>query len=276
MLANIKAPIKKFPWLFFTLKWTYELLLKIVRLPAGIVGEISHFVEACKVLKGFDIFLVSGGGQIDDYWGGPWGHPYSLFKWALISRFVSARYAFCGVGTGSLKSKLSTLFIRFALNLANYRSFRDKKSKELLESIAFIQNDQVCPDLAYSFDRKRVETLKKTNQRSKKLVGVNVIAHMRQNMPKKDLSAYECYLNNLAVFLKELIRKEYSIVLFLTDSPDRHVIKELGDILTKENSPIISGKICEICTNTLDKLFDGFEGMDIRCRLDFMLLCLRT
>jgi len=61
------------------------------------------------------MLVISGGGQLDDYWGGPWGHPYALLKWSLAARLHGARVAFMSVGAGPLDARLSKRFARLYL-----------------------------------------------------------------------------------------------------------------------------------------------------------------
>ncbi len=78
-----------------------------------------------RFLKDVDFLIVSGGGQLDDFWGGAWGHPYALLKWSVLARLRGAKPIFLSVGFGELDSRLSRLFTRTALRLAAYRSYRD-------------------------------------------------------------------------------------------------------------------------------------------------------
>lgn len=273
-LSDIKTNIRKFPRLFSVLKRGYELLKKSIHFPSLVFGEVSHIAEAFRVMKDADIFLVSGGGQIDDYWGGHWGHPFSLFKWGLVSKVVGARYVFLAVGTCSLESKLSVFFIRHALGMATYRSYRDETSKNLLKDFSFTHSDPVCPDLAWSFDGKSSRTIPSSDVNSGKTVGVSPIAYLRHNWPKKDRSVYETYLKNLTVFTANLIRKGFSIVFFVSDGPDGHVVKEMLEIFAEDSDLDISGKVCQVRTETLDELLSCLTKVDyvVASRLHGILL----
>lgn len=57
-------------------------------------GELKHIVRSYLVMKQSSILIVSGGGQLDDYWGGAWGHPYALFKWSLLARIAGKKSYF--------------------------------------------------------------------------------------------------------------------------------------------------------------------------------------
>jgi polysaccharide pyruvyl transferase WcaK-like protein len=234
---------------------------KVAKFPSLVRREVSHLIESRKFVKGFDLLLVSGGGQLDDYWGGPWGHPYSLLKWGLIARTIGARYAFLGVGTCALESRLSTFFIRQALRLAAYRSYRDQTSKKLLEEMAFTHGDPVGPDLAFSYEKTRLVS-GCVSTGSGKTIGISPITYLRHNWPKKDKEVYERYLTSLVAFISGLIQRGYSILLFTTNSPDRHGIGEIVDLLSQGGNLDVSGKIHQARTDTLDELFSSLEKVD--------------
>ena len=44
------------------------------------------------------MLVVAGGGQLDEEWGGSWGHPYALMKWAVLARVAGAVDSFSKCG----------------------------------------------------------------------------------------------------------------------------------------------------------------------------------
>src|SRR6185437_9395874 len=54
--------------------------------------------------------IVSGGGQLDEEWGGAWGHPFALFKWAMLARLAKVPLAFASVGACKAASTTSRFF----------------------------------------------------------------------------------------------------------------------------------------------------------------------
>ena len=271
LLSRAKAAIKRSSLLYSSLKLVYTIVFKV---PRAFCIEMLHITRAYKFLKGANLLLISGGGQLDDYWGGPWGHPYALFKWGLLARAVGARYVFLSVGTCALESRLTTCFIRYALRLATYRSYRDQTSKKLLEHMAFTRKDAVYPDLAFSYVNGRIRH-RAGRSNVGRVVGMSPIAYLsRYSWPKKDISAYEHYFGNLVHFISDLIRQEYSIVFFSTDSPDRKVINDVVASIAKDVSLNINGRIYQPHTDTLDDLFAQLCNVDyvVASRLHGVLL----
>lgn len=177
--------------------------------------EFGMIVDAFKALKGFDLFIISGGGQLDDYWGGggPWSHPYTLLKWGGLARLRGAKFMFVSVGAGPLDAKLSRLFIRSALSIASYRSYRDEYSRQYVARVVgFQKDDPVYPDLAFSLhtDLPEVSPIEPT---PRKIVGIGPVGYFREGCwPEADAEIYAHYLHKLATFVEGVIHKQYAIV----------------------------------------------------------------
>jgi polysaccharide pyruvyl transferase WcaK-like protein len=276
LLSRGMTTVKQSSLLHSALKHVYQIVTPaVIRRGLWLIRqEMFHVISTCRFLKGVSLLIVSGGGQLDDYWGGVWGHPYALFKWGLIARAVGTRYVFLSVGTSSLESRLSTFFIRQALKLATYRSYRDQTSKRLLKHISFTLDDAVYPDLAFSYvNRGLLHNPDCSN--IGKVIGVSPIAYLsRYGWPRKDLSVYERYFESLVSSVSTLIRQGYSIVLFSTEPADRKVINDVVDSLAKDGSLNLNGRICHPHTDTLDDLFAQLVNVDyvVASRLHGVLL----
>ena len=191
-----------------------------------ILSEIKHLIKSFYQFKDFDLLIFSGGGQIDDYWGGPFGHPYSIFKWALIAKKTKPKLIFLSVGVCSLKSWLSRFFVRKALETAQFRSFRDRESKELLKNISCTSNDNVYPDIAFSYNIKNCfRAHKNAIDKGRHTVGIAPIAYLSKfDWPKVDITIFDNYIEILIQIISKLAKNGYSILFFATDSPDREVV----------------------------------------------------
>ena len=81
-----------------------------------VLREISHSFEGYRVLRKQDLLVVSGGGQLDDKWGGPWVLPYALCKWVLLARAARVPCAVVSVGACcQITSLASRMFFSTAL-----------------------------------------------------------------------------------------------------------------------------------------------------------------
>lgn len=255
------------------LKRVYRGLAAVVRSPWSLLEEGLHLVRAMHFMRGVNLLLVSGGGQLDDYWGGAWGHPYALVKWGLLGRAVRARMVFLGVGTCVIESRLSRLFIHGALRLATSRSYRDQESKELLRRYRFTHQDAVCPDLAFSYvPDERLGSVDPPRDRE---VGVSPIAYLsRHGWPRQDVPVYERYLGVMVQFVAELVRRGSRIALFTTERLDWNTAAALADGLEKELGPALLERIRRAQVDTVDDLVRELSGVGhvVASRLHGVLL----
>src|SRR5271163_2431683 len=137
---EIKSALKRVP-----------MLRQCLPVLAIIPQEICHLVAGYRFLRTKDLLVVSGGGQLNEEWGGAWGHPFALFKWAALARIAGVPYVFASVGTGRVVSSASRMFVSAALRMARYRSYRDKNTREVAAGlIGRAAADPVVPDLAFS------------------------------------------------------------------------------------------------------------------------------
>jgi polysaccharide pyruvyl transferase WcaK-like protein len=213
-----------------------SLPIRVARLllPRGwpwmIKTEMIHIAKGFAFLRQVDLLVVSGGGQLDDDWGGAWGHPYALFKWSVLARLRGAKPIFLGVGFGALESRLGRLFTRAALRLAAYRSYRDAGSRERMNHAGFRRDDPIFPDLAYSFPLDRRHSSAKG--RAGRVVGLCPFCYCHpDHWPKKDARTYDAYLQDLASIVAWLVSKRYGVSLFGSDRSDRQAIDDLWKLL---------------------------------------------
>jgi len=225
----------------------------LVRAPMewGLVGD------AYGNLKGFDLFIVSGGGQLDDYWGGPFSHPYTLLKFAVLARMHGAKVMFVSVGAGPIDSPLSARFIRWALSLASYRSYRDEPSKQLIAGIGFENDaDPIYPDLAHSLPIEAY-LKRKAEPTARRRVGVGPMAYFDPRVwPQRDQTIYMGYLAKLADIICWLLEERNRDVLLFTGEAehDRLVIDDLWGLLAARGVAKNDERIIEPPIATVDDL----------------------
>lgn len=259
-IQHVKEMIKKVSLAYRILSPIHQRLTAVLRTLMRLPAEVKLIKRSYEMLKEFDLLIVSGGGQLDDYWGGPWGHPYALLKWGLIAKAARTRYVFLSVGMCTLESRLSALFVKYALRLAAYRSYRDQTSKVLLQQMAFTHDDRICPDLALSHEIVADEK-SPAYTTLRPVVGISPIAYLSQRWPKTNLIVYENYVSGLVTFTARLIQEGYSILFFATDTPDRPVITHVIDILKRDEFNL-DGRIINPFIETVDDLQSELSGVD--------------
>ena len=191
--------------------------------------ELAHITAAAQLVRKLDRIIIPGGGALDDFWGGPWGQPWALFKWSLLSRLHRVPFLFVSIGKCSLERPASRFFVRVALRLAEYRSYRDHDSKIAVQSLIDARNDPVYPDLAFSYPCSTVPTARGDGSQDKRLVvGVSPMAYCDPRAwPRQDERRYAAYIGQLAEMVKWLIKERYRVLFFTTDSPDSATVDDL-------------------------------------------------
>jgi polysaccharide pyruvyl transferase WcaK-like protein len=231
-----------------------------VRVARLALAETRHRRLSAERIRHFDFVVVAGGGQLDDFWGGPFGHPYTLLRWGRLARAAGARYVVLSVGTGSLTS-LSARFVRRALALADYRSFRDGRSRELVGDPELTRDDPVVPDLAYGLPRARPPALAGAPRPT---VGVSPMAYADPRVwPVRDLARYRRHVDTLVALTVRLARAGHDVVLFTTDGPDRHSLAEVRDAALAQLGPDERARIRTPAYDGVDGLMRTLGGVEI-------------
>ena len=196
--------------------------------------ELRHWIAAYRFLRTQDMLIVSGGGQLDEEWGGPWGHPFALFKWAILARIARVPYAFASVGACTVRSTTSRFFLSVALGLARYRSFRDRNSRDIAASLLKrASEDPIVPDLAFgiSVPEPQESTPIRSLAADRMVIAISPIAFAKPyNWPRADANQYHRYLKQLTHVVSILLKRGCFLVL-LTSSrgDDESVIPDILD-----------------------------------------------
>ncbi|RQW05767.1 hypothetical protein EH222_09610 [candidate division KSB1 bacterium] len=229
-----------------------------------------RFLKHChEILKPLDLLIMSGGGQLDDYWGGAWGHPVVLLRWSFLAKLTRTKVVFLSVGADMVKSKLSRSFIKMALRLADYRSFRESVTKEFVEGLGLRKKNHVYPDLAYSLPVTRKNN---NNVETALTIGISPISANAWTSDKD--AEYIRYRDGLFSFVKWLAENGYRVSLFpsqvIMDTP---IIDEMMNEL-KLNHPRLSARVEAKNVATLNDLIAQIGEVDlvIAARLHAVLL----
>lgn len=227
-------------------------------------AELRHILYCRRLLRSLRLLIVSGGGQLDDYWGGPMGHPYVLLKWAVLARLTGVPIAFLSVGVDRLEHRTSRFFIRIALKLAAYRSYRDAGSKALLADMPFTAADPVTPDLAFSFaPGLSVQGPTAIGQGAPLRIGVSPMAYMlKGHWPRENAAIFEPYYESLVALISELMRLGHEVTLFATADADNVVTLMLFEKIRESLTVDQSSKIKRIQAGTLRDLLPEMVSLD--------------
>jgi polysaccharide pyruvyl transferase WcaK-like protein len=195
--------------------------------------ELRHAIDGYRFLRGQKLLIVSGGGQLDEESGGPWGHPYHLFKWAVTAKVARIPVAIASVGAGKTCSTLSRFFLGVALRLANYRSYREVNTRNIASKwLPRTITDAVVPDLAFSLPLPTMpgSASARSFAQGRPVVALSLIAYARPGTwPYQNRAIYERYKAHIAEVISQLVTSGYFVVLVWSSAGDDD--KAVSDLL---------------------------------------------
>jgi polysaccharide pyruvyl transferase WcaK-like protein len=255
--GRARAALKALPLLGPGLK----LLVGGARHLRRIATELGQLWPSLRVVRRLDLLLVSGGGQLDEEFGGPWGHPYTLFRWAILAKLTGTRIAIASVGAQHLNRPLTRFFVKTALASAAYRSYRDPGSKRQVAGWRFTEADPCVPDLAFSLRVPVAPHRRRPGEAA--IVGVSpmVYGHAK-HWPTKRHALYEEYSRRLAGFAHWLLDQGHTLLLFQSSGADRIAAADLKARLLELAGPSVVRRIVEPEVRTVDRFFGEVAAAD--------------
>jgi len=207
-------------------------LRRFFQAAVSVVAEPKFLLDSYRRLRGVDLLLAAGGQQLNDGYGGPWGYPFTLYKWTLLAKCTGTKVALLSVGAGPIDRPLSRFFFRRVLNRVNYRSYRDAISARLMQSFGIKGSHPVLPDLVYSLRLPAPKPAPSGSQRV--VVGANPVPFFDgRYWPTPDPARYQEYCGKLARFAEWLDRSGHSVLFFPTQT--RADVLTIGDICRAMN-----------------------------------------
>jgi polysaccharide pyruvyl transferase WcaK-like protein len=263
--SRMKSSLRKHRLLFRVLKL---LKLTVIRAPKTFFAELSFLFKSYRILRSFDLLVISGGGQLLDCWGGPWEFPYTIWKWLVLARLARVKRVFLNVGAGPLEHPLSIFFVMRALRLADYTSFRDWKSQTLIQQIGFTARSNVVADCVYSLATPACHTGTK-GKPGNGIVGISPMAYCHPGVYwKKDRRLYDSFIEKLSAFGSALIGSGHRIVLFTTDIWfDSQTIEDLKNALEAEIEATHRSWVTVKHVETTEAL------LSTMCLMDYVVTC---
>jgi polysaccharide pyruvyl transferase WcaK-like protein len=213
-------------------------------------------------IKKFDFLIVSGGGHLTER-GGTWAFPYAILSWFAMAKSAGVKCVLLNVGAGPLIKRLSKYFVRRALSLAKYVSFRDEQSQALAESIGFKGTSYVFPDNVYASQPPSIKTLR----RDSKIVGIAPMPFPADPPfdSKTRAMVYRDVITRFAMFASTLVERSYPITLFGTDiGSDPAAIEDLREQLRDHHS---------VDTRPYEPVYSLDELLRQMSALDYVVTC---
>lgn len=214
--------------------WTSDSVsLKVMRaVVVGLPSEICRWLQGFKTLWNVDALVVPGTGILNDAYGlFGWG-PYDMFRWLLTAKLCRCKLLIVSVGAGPIYSRAGRFFVRTALRLADFRSYRDEASRQWLKRIGFAADkDPVYPDLAFSLPATVLPPTRESNGR-RLVVGLGLMEYAgKYGIERRTSTVHRAYLQTLAEFVEWLVAHDYNVRLLIGDMADTAVTQEFRAML---------------------------------------------
>ena len=198
----------------------------------GIPRELYRWLKAFQTLEGTDMLIVPGTQFLSDNLTGPFGWPYLAFKWSVTAKVRGCKLLFVSVGVGPLRHRLSRVFVKVALLLADFRSYRDDFSRQYVCRIGFdATHDPVYPDLAFSLPMATIPQGRQSD-RGQPVIAVGVKNYRGQygHTPPQHHTdeVYRRYIDMVTTLVAWLLEHTYTVRLVFGDmSYDPPVLADL-------------------------------------------------
>lgn len=220
---------------------------QIAALPLSLPGlpllrQFANWIHAVRTMRQFNMLIIPGTGILNDFGIPPHGMPYTLFRWCLAARLCGKRIGFVSVGAGPVHHPLSRWLIKYAASMAQYRSYRDKSSKEFMKSLGVnTKNDLVFPDIAFGLPSSP-SPIQESSEGKRLTVCVGAMAyHGWHAHVRTDDSIYEEYLGKITEFVLWLLDHDYRVRLMMGEESDQKAVDDLRNAVLAEKPSLPAG-----------------------------------
>ena len=229
------------------------------------ISEVRRWLKGVQILWGIDALVVPGTGLLTDaYTFLDWG-PYDMFRWSVTAKLCRCKLLFVSVGAGPIYTRTGKFFIKTALSLADFRSYRDVSTLQYLRRIGFpTAGDRVYPDLAFSLPVSVRSVRSNTANVETLVVGIGLMEYAGKYSVERPASAvYSAYLETLVTFVKWLVSHRYQVRLLIGDLADARVTREFRALLKQHSVAQDDNRIIDEPVQSVQQLLAQIEATDI-------------
>jgi polysaccharide pyruvyl transferase WcaK-like protein len=230
----------------------------------GIPSELCRWANSLMRLRHIDMLIVPGTGLLTDAYGLlSWG-PYNMFKWSLMAKVCGCKLLFVSVGAGPIYGALGRYFVKSALSLADFRSYRDKSTMQYLKGIGLpTDNDRIYPDLVFSLPEAAIPN-KDTKKSRRSVVGLGLMGYAgKYSVSRPSNEIYLAYLENLVKVVRWLLAHEYDVRILSGDLGDMRARQEFRDLLRERLSVWDEDHIIDEPVVSVENLLSQIAATDI-------------
>jgi polysaccharide pyruvyl transferase WcaK-like protein len=242
-------------------------ILRLLRkLVLGIFIELGRWVKVIKNLAGTDMLVMTGTGMLADVGISAFGLHYDILRWSIAAKLCRCKLVFVSVGAGPIRHPLSRFFVKAALKLADYRSYRDIFSKSYVEGMGIAgERDAVYPDLAFSLPAGSVPNSRAGDKR-RPVIGIGLITYDTSRTASSEgvETIYRDYVAKVATFVRWSIEHDYTVRILIGDVVyDSRVRQDLREFLENSGVRYEAGQIIDEPARSVDELLSQLAGTDI-------------
>lgn len=244
-----------------------------------IFSRIAGMASIFQTLAGIDILIVPGTGILDDFQETPFGWPFIVFWWCLAARLRGIRIAFVSIGAGPIHNALSRRFLKAAVQMAQYRSYRDDFSLRYVRDLGVdVSSDHRFPDLAFGLHAPMVSPV--TDRRpAHAAIGIGVMHYRGWKRDQADGDAiYRTYISKIASAAGRLLEDGHRVHLFMGDRADEVALDDICEKLPPHPAGLSHAFVSVARTTSLSQVMEEMDKVDIAIvsRYHNLLCALKT
>ncbi|MEO1576194.1 MAG: polysaccharide pyruvyl transferase family protein, partial [Pseudomonadota bacterium] len=214
------------------LRGAVNLARSVASAPGRYAAERAFLAQSRAVLEDLDLIIVAGSNQYLDNFGGTWGFPYTLMKWADLCKKTDTPIVFLSIGAGPIDKALSRAMVRRAIGRSAFHSYRDPGSLRLIEGNEGRLGGVVYPDLACNL---RFEVVDIDYASPGWTVAINPMPVYGDYWFTTDKMRYNAYLTKLVDLAEHVRQRGDNVVLFPTQTRDMDAIRDLVEIARRRD-----------------------------------------
>jgi polysaccharide pyruvyl transferase WcaK-like protein len=228
-----------------------------LRVARRVKAEIGHSLRIWRWLRRARAVIVCGGGQLDEFWGGPWGHPLTLAIWAALARRRGVPFIVVSVGAGQVKAGAARWLLARALDSAKHVSVRDPRSARLTRTLMHAPFTETR-DIAFLLGRKM--SLDVPQAPAERIsVAFSPMSFARAGIwPRADEKTYTAYFNAMRDCCAEWLSRGWAVTLYSTATMDRATLLDLQAAL-QQKMPAQAGSIRVLPQGTVGDLIGALR-----------------
>jgi polysaccharide pyruvyl transferase WcaK-like protein len=258
--SGLRQLLKSIPLVYPLIRGARDLAYLVC---STLPKEMAFNLRCIRFLRSVDMVLISGSGQLIDDWYGAWGFPYTLARWAVLSKLTGTKFAAVSVGAGPIDGWLSKRMYRLCLSLCDFRSFRDERSRTVIREIGFRKECYVFPDLAHSLGDQGAQPARDPTHQARPLVGINPMPILDSRFWHTDEpEKTKRYRSAMASLCATLMREGYPFFFYRTHPTDQFVIDDIIAELAQYEDLDVSGDDLVRSDTTVDDVLASIRSAD--------------